>query len=216
MPPAFQRTPHTWLLYLTFAIFGYVINVLGPVTPFLKSELRLSYTVTSLIFSAFAAGVILTGLLGHMLVARVGRSRVRWLGLFGMCLAMLGMAAAHSAWMTVGAAFLTGCIGGLLPAVVPSSLADEHGDQRSVALSESNLIAAVSSAAAPLLVGWFSYTLLGWRFALAIPLVAAVVLFFSMGRGKRASGPAVSQAGEPSEQEFRPAAACPRCTGPFG
>jgi fucose permease len=185
MPPSFHRTPRTWLLYLAFAIFGFVINALGPVTPFLKTELHLSYTVSSLIFSAFAAGVILTGLLGNLLVARLGRARVLWFGLFGMCLGILGLALAQAAWLTLAAAFLTGCVGALLPALVPSSLADEHGELRAVALAENNLIAAVASAAAPLLVGWFSYTWLGWRFGLALPLIAALLLWLLMGRKVR-------------------------------
>ncbi len=188
MPQTFHRSQQTWFLYLPFAISGFVINVLGPVTPFLKSELNLSYTVTSLHFSAFAAGMILAGTIGHLLVARLGRSGVFWFGLFGMCLSTMGMIAAQAAWMTIGAAFLMGCIGSLLLTVIPSSLADEHGENRSVALSESNLIAAVSSAAAPLMVGWFSYTWLGWRFALVIPLAAALVLWIAMGRRVRLAG----------------------------
>jgi fucose permease len=182
MPQPFRRTPHTWLLYLIFAIFGYVINALGPVTPFLKAELHLSYTVNSLIFSAFAAGIILTGLVGNLAVRRLGQRRVIWLGLFGMCLSAVGLAAAQTAWMTIAAAFFTGCIGALMPSVIPSSLADEHGEQRSVALSENNLIAAISSAAAPLMVGWLSFTWLGWRAGLVVPLLAAAVLWFIMGR----------------------------------
>lgn len=182
MPKKFQRTQHTWLLYLVFAVFGFMINALGPVTPFLKADLQLSYTVSSLVFSAFAAGMILTGLVGHVLVQRAGREKVLWLGLFGMCFSALGLAAAQAAWTAVGAAFFTGFSGSMLATVVPSSLANEHGALRSVALAELNLIAAVSSAAAPLMVGWFSYTLLGWRFALALPLIAALVLRFGKSR----------------------------------
>lgn len=182
MPHAFHRTRHTWLLYLVFAIFGYVLNGLGPVTPFLKAELNLSYTIASLHFSAFAAGMILAGLGGHLLVARLGRKGVLWFGLFGMCVSELGLIAGRSAWMTISASFLVGCIGSLLSSVVPPGLSDEHGDNRAIPLAELNLIAAISSAAAPLLIGWFSYTLLGWRFALALPFVAALALWLGMGR----------------------------------
>ena len=180
MAQPFHRSQHTWLLYLTLAIFGFVINALGPVTPFLKSELHLTYTVSSLLFSAFASGMILTGLVGHLLVRRLGHSGVLWFALFGMCLSAIGLAVSQSSWMTILSSFLMGFTGSLVPAVSASSLSDEHGDNRSVALAESNLIAAISSGLAPLMVGWFSYTLLGWRFALVLPLIAAFALVLGM------------------------------------
>lgn len=185
MSQLYRRTPHTWLIFLIFSVFGFVINTLGPITPFLKEELRLSYTVSSLIFSAFAAGTILTGLFGDRLAARWGRGFAMWLGLFGMSVAVLGLALARTQWLAILAAFCTGLIGALLPAMSSSSLADEHGEQRSLAITELNLIAAVSSAAAPLAVGWFALTSLGWRFALVLPLIAALGLRFSVGRGAR-------------------------------
>lgn len=194
MPQTFHRTTHTWLLYLIFAVFGFVINTLGPVSPFLKAELGLSYTVSSLVFSAFAGGMILTGVVGHRLVLGLGRGRTLWLGLFGMCLSILGLAAAKAAWTAIGASFCTGFFGTLLPTVISSSLAEEHGAASPVALSENNLIAAVSSAAAPLMVGWFSYTFLGWRFALGLPLLAALALRFGVGRRLSVDGSPGGQA----------------------
>ena len=205
MPPSFQRTPRTWLLYLIFAIFGFVVNAFGPLIPFLKAELALSYTVSSLLFSAFAAGIILTGLVGHLAAARLGRARMLWLGLFGMCLGILGLTAARSAWATVGISFFTGCLGALLPSLVSASLADEHGEQRAAALSESNLIAAVSSAAAPLAVGWFSYTWLGWRFALTLPLAAGLALWLWKGRQVALEGHAAGPTVESSSGQKLPA-----------
>ena len=55
----FHRDRFTWLAYLLLALYGYFINILGPLTPFLKDELGLSYTVSSLHFTAFAAGMLL-------------------------------------------------------------------------------------------------------------------------------------------------------------
>ena len=60
MTQPFHRDRFTWLTYLLLAFYGYSLNVLGPITPFLKSELELSYTVSSLHFTAFAVG----GLIG--------------------------------------------------------------------------------------------------------------------------------------------------------
>lgn len=182
MPQPFRRSGHTWLLYLSYAIFGYVLNGLGAVTPFLRAELNLSYTVASLLFSAFATGMIAAGFGGHRLVAHFGRKGLVWFGVFAMCTSELVLMAGRSAWLAIGASFLMGASGSLLASVVPPGLSDEHGESRSIALSELSLIAATSSAAAPLLIGWFSYTVLGWRTGLALPFAAALLLWFGLGR----------------------------------
>jgi len=191
----FQRTRHTWLLYLVLAIFSYGLNGLGPVTPFLKAELNLSYTVSSLHFSMFAVGMILAGSGGGLLVARIGRKRVMWAGIIGMGASMLGLVAGRAAWITIAASFCMGAIGSLVLSVVPSGLSDEHGEQRSVALSESNVIAAVAGVFAPLMIGWFSYSAFGWRLALLLPLAAALGLWLLMGKTELLGGQAASQTG---------------------
>ncbi|MBN1659656.1 MAG: MFS transporter, partial [Anaerolineae bacterium] len=183
MTPAFQRDRSTWLLYLFLALYGYFLNILGPITPFLKDELSLSYTVSSLHFTAFAVGILLVGLGGHLVIGRLGRWRSLWLGAFGMGVSAFLLIAGRSAPLTIGASFCMGLVGSLLLAAVPSALSDRHGELRAVALSEANVIASGISAAAPLLVGWFApllgrpeYPLGGWRLALAIAAAAPFLM----------------------------------------
>jgi hypothetical protein len=45
---SFQRDRFTWLAYLFLGFYSYFLNGLGPITPLLKEELKLSYTVSSL------------------------------------------------------------------------------------------------------------------------------------------------------------------------
>lgn len=61
MTRTFHRDRYTWLAYLSLAFYGYFLNVLGPITPFLKEELGLSYTLSSLHFTAFAVGILFVG-----------------------------------------------------------------------------------------------------------------------------------------------------------
>jgi len=56
------RDQFTWLTYLMLGYYSYFINGLGPVMPFLRTELGMSYTLSSLHFSAFAVGILLAGL----------------------------------------------------------------------------------------------------------------------------------------------------------
>src|SRR5512139_1448672 len=104
----FHRDRSSWLLYLLLAFYAFFINVFGPITPFLKDELALSYTVSSLHFTAFAVGILLAGLTGHIVVQRMGRWNALWLGAFGMSGGALLLLVGQSATFTIGASFCMG------------------------------------------------------------------------------------------------------------
>ena len=168
MQRTFHRDRFTWLAYLSLAVYGYFLNALGPITPFLKDELRLTYTVSSFHFTAFAIGILLVGVGGHLFIQRIGRGPSLWLGLFGITLGALLMLAGRNPVVTIGASFLMGLVGSLILAIVPAALSDRHGVMKAVALSEANVIASLLSAFAPLLVGWFAHSIGDWRWALGL------------------------------------------------
>src|SRR5689334_12718547 len=182
MTQTFHRDRFTWLAYLLFAFFAYFLNVLGPITPFLKDELKLSYTISSLHFTAYAVGILLTGLTSHMLIERLGRRGTLWLGAFGTSVSALILIAGKSSVVTIGASFCMGVLGSLILVIIPSALSDQHGELRAVALSESNVIASLVSAAAPLMIGWVAYLPGGWRLALGIPAFAPFLFLLLFGR----------------------------------
>ena len=167
MTQTFQRDRVTWLAYLFLAYYSYFINGLGPITPFLKDELGLSYTVASLHFSAFAAGMLIVGLAGNMVIGRIGRWQAAWIGAFGISIGTVVLLAGRTPPITVGAAFAMGLVGTLILVVVPAALSDRHGEQRAVAISEANVIASVVAMAAPLMVGLCARLPGGWRLAFA-------------------------------------------------
>ena len=76
MTQTFQRDRFTWLAYLMLAFYGYFLNVLGPIAPFMKDEMALTYAVSSLHFTAFAAGILAIGLGGHLIIQPLGRWRL--------------------------------------------------------------------------------------------------------------------------------------------
>ena len=168
MQRTFHRDRFTWLAYLSLAVYGYFLNALGPITPFLKDELRLTYTVSSFHFTAFAIGILLVGAGGHLVIQRIGRGPSLWLGLFGMSLGVLLLLTGQNPVVTIGASFLMGLVGSLILAIVPAALSDRHGKMKAVALSEANVIASLLSAFAPLLVGWFAHSIGDWRWALGL------------------------------------------------
>jgi len=159
MHPTFHRDRFTWLAYLSLAFYAYFLNVLGPITPFLKEELRLSYTVSSLHFTAFAVGILLIGLGGHLLIERIGRWRSLWIGMIGISLSSLLLLMGRNPVITIGASFLMGLIGSLILAIIPAVLSEQHGERRAVALSEANVISSIVSAAR---LCWWDGSPIGW------------------------------------------------------
>ena len=202
MTDTFHRDPFTWLAYLLLAFYGYFLNILGPITPFLKDELGLTYTVSSLHFTAFAVGILLVGLGGHLVIERLGRWRSLWLGALGVSAGALLLIAGRSPWVTIGAAFTMGLVGSLILAIVPSALSDQHGPFRAVALSEANVIASLVSALAPLMVGWLAGSAGGWRVSLALFAFVPILMRLGLGRA-RPPDASRQQATPPGEQPAR-------------
>jgi len=201
MQRTFRRDRFTWLAYLSLAVYGYFLNVLGPITPFLKDELHLSYTVSSFHFTAFAIGILLIGVGGHLLIQSIGKQRSLWLGLFGMSLSALILLIGKTPIITIGASFLMGLIGSLILAIVPAALSDQHGEMKAVALSEANVIASLFATAAPLLVGWFAQSVGSWRWALGIMAGIPILMLISLGMN---SSPATTSSGVESPKTSRP------------
>ena len=166
----------TWLSYLTLGLYSYFLNIFGPITPYLKGELRLSYTISSFHFSAFALGMIGAGLVGNSLIRRTGRWTALWMSIFGVSAGSLLLIAGRTSVQTIGASFLMGLLGSLILTVVPSVLADQHAEMSSVAFSEANVVASSLGALAPLLVGWLAPSILGWRSALVLAVMAAILM----------------------------------------
>jgi fucose permease len=180
LPQTFHRDRFTWLAYLSLAFYGYFLNVLGPITPFLKDELQLTYTVSSFHFTAFAIGILLIGAGGHLLIQRIGKQRSLWLGLFGMSLSAGVLLMGKSPIVTISASFLMGLIGSLILAIVPAALSDQHGEMKAVALSEANVIASLFATSAPLLVGWFAHSIGNWRWALGVMACIPILMFLGL------------------------------------
>lgn len=173
---AFRRDRLTWLAYLFLAYYGYFLNIFGPITPFLKDELALTYTVSSLHTTAFAVGILVAGLFGHLLIRRTGRWFALWIGAFGISAGAFALILGRSPLVTVSASLAMGLVGSLILVVVPSVLSDRHGEQRAVALAEANVIASLVATSAPLIVGLCVGSAGGWRAALALPALAPFLM----------------------------------------
>jgi len=173
---AFVRDQFTWLSYAMLAYYGYYQASLGPLMPFLRAELGLSYTAAGFHFSAFALGMIFAGMAGNRLAGRWGRYRIFWSGAIGMAVGVGVMMLGQRISLTVTAAFIMGMLGTLMLVMIQAALSDRHGRRRTVALTEANVAASLSGTLVPLFIGTFQRLGWGWRSALIIPIFALVVI----------------------------------------
>ena len=176
----FARDRFTWLAYLMLGFYAYLEAALGPLMPFLRSELHLSYTVGSLHFSAFAMGTILGGLMSDRVLRRWGRGLGFWGGAAGMAFGAILLVLGRLAALTIAGAFVMGGLGGLVLVTIQATLADRHGERRAIALTESNIVASAAATLVPLCIGGFQNIGLGWRAALYLmtPVLLLLALCF--------------------------------------
>ena len=171
-----RRDTLTWVLYFMHGTFSFLLNGMGPVIPFLRAEFKMSYTVSSLHFSAFAAGMLVAGILTNRLTDRFGRRKVFWWAAFGMAGSLVVFLAGSHPVVTIGGALLVSSTGAFLSVISPATLAERYGDLRAVALSEGSMINSICGGLAPVLVGFFVKMGWGWRSAL-LTVIAVIVLF---------------------------------------
>ncbi len=176
MPGDFVRTERTWLAYGALASYAYCLYGLGPVLAFLHADLHLSYTVTSVHSTLWAAGTVATGVSYPWLSRRFGRRRVFWSAAAAFAAGALLLVAGYQLAATLAAAAVLGAAGTSVLTATTGILADEHGPLRARALIEANVGASASAVLAPLVIGGLAATGAGWRAGMAVPVAAIAAL----------------------------------------
>jgi predicted MFS family arabinose efflux permease len=157
--------------------FAYLQAAPGLIVPHLRDELHLSYSTGGLHVAAWAAGSVIAGLVTARVERGIGRRAVFWLAPAGMAAGTVVLTLGRVAPVTVGALLFTGVCGGALLITIQATLADRHQERRAIALTESNVAAAVSYV---VLIGALSLaaaTGAGWRAALLVALVIPPIAY---------------------------------------
>jgi predicted MFS family arabinose efflux permease len=180
---AIRRGPVTWYSYLALGFFTYLQNIQGNILPFLKTELELSYRAVSLHASAYAAGLIVVGIIGEWVIRRCGRGPALRLGALGMSAGAVLLCLAPTAWASIGACALMGVMGGLIAAVVPAVLAQTHGEgERDVSFSEATAVTYAFAILGPLVMGLSVSLALGWRGVVLLGAVFGMLILAAFRR----------------------------------
>lgn len=204
-----RRDKVTWAAFSGLLAFGFLNAVLGPALPYIRAVEHISYVVGALHQVAFAVGGGLAGLLAVRAQGYLGRGATIGLGLAGAGVAGLGGGYGDAVRVTVVAALLLSLLGTSALVRMWAVLADAHGPQRAVAMTEGEVSVSLGGILAPLLVGGLAATALSWRFAFVVggAIVAAAVL--GMGAVRIAQAAPSSSAGSlpasTRSQRFSPA-----------
>ncbi|HEY9528364.1 MAG TPA: MFS transporter, partial [Anaerolineales bacterium] len=176
MPSALQpfvRDRLTWLAYAMLAYLGFSQSILGPLMPFLRTELQLNYTLGGLLPATLATGLILSGLVSDGLARRWSRRAVFWLGSLGLGTGVILLALSHRFESALVAVLTMGTCSSLTQVMIQALLSDRHAERRSIALTEANVAASLSTTVTPLVIGSLQSTGLGWR---NVPVLVVVFL----------------------------------------
>ncbi len=177
MNQPFVRDRFTWLAYFMLAYYAYMLAVVGPAVPFIRSELHLNFTISALYIGAFAAGMVIAGFTGARMARRFGRPLLFWGGGLGMALGAVALTVSRSAEMGILSAFVSSLMGSYLLVMIQSTLSDQHGGNRAFALTEANVFAVLAASAAPLAVGFGESQGWSWRVAIVAGIAVWGVIF---------------------------------------
>ena len=168
----FVRDRLTWLAYAMLAYIGFSQSILGPLMPFLRTELQLNYTLGGLLPATLATGLIVSGLISDRLARRWSRRAVFWLGALGLAVGVTLLTLSYRFESALIAVLAMGTCSSLTQVMIQAILSDRHGEGRSIALTEANVAASLSTTVTPLVIGSLQSTGVGWR------MIPVLIVFF--------------------------------------
>ena len=184
------RDAPTLLCYGALAGYAYWLYAYGPALALLRSELHFSYAVLGVYSAIWSVGAALAGVSFAPVARRLPRAPLLWTSAAGATAGIALFTAARTVPLTLAGGAIAGFAGTVLLTCIQAILSDRHGDRRDQALIEANVGAAGCAVLAPLLLGLFQVTPLGWRAALALPVVGLLGLYLRYRRQPLPAPPA--------------------------
>jgi MFS family permease len=185
-----HRDGPTWLIYVQLSLYAYFLYAFAPSVTLQRDEEHVRDTVAGLHGTAYAAGVIVVGVLGARILDAIGRGRALWLFLGALCVSITIYASVPVLPVTLIGALLCGASASGVTITVGAALVERHGPAGPAAVTEANALAAAAGLIGPLLVGASVHLGYGWRPAvlLVIVLIAALFLLRRLFGARDASG----------------------------
>jgi MFS family permease len=163
-----RRLGVTWPSYgVTFG-FGATIYLLGSITPYVASDLRLGSAEVGMVAAALSVGFVVAGLASDRVQARIGRlATVLWLAL--LAASSVAFVLASSLPVLLIATMALGIATGAIFSPVNGMLVATGGARSPTLLARSTVWGMVGGLAAPTLVATVAPTPLTWRAGFLLP-----------------------------------------------
>ncbi len=174
--PRLHRGPYIWSLYLLLGLFSFMLTMIGPMVPYLQDEFRMDYTLAGLHQSAFALGMVGTGLFASRIIKRLGLTASLYGGMAGMMLALLVMVLAKSPAFTLGSVFLMSLGGTVALVAIQTGFANGPEGFQSKMILEGNVMASAMTMFVPLVLLAGTRWALGWRIVFPFMLIAFLMI----------------------------------------
>jgi len=167
-----RRDKPTVLGFAQLSLFAWVVYGLGASLALLRDDQGTTRALSGLHGTSLAVAGIAAALGAPALMRRWGRGRVmRWCTI-AVTVAIVGLLIPQAPYpMTMAAVASIGFFGTALMISVNAFLYEHQGAAAPAALTEGNAIASVAGLIAPLTIGLFATTVLGWRMGV---LIAAI------------------------------------------
>ncbi|MCS7142914.1 MAG: MFS transporter [Aigarchaeota archaeon] len=177
MKSALRKYPLWLVTFLSFLLYSFIVNVLGPSLPSIKTELQLDDGSLGLIASLFAIGG-LSAVIGGYLSDRRGRAFVGSvsLGVLGASSVLMGTSTVLPT--IVFALLLMGVAAGFFSASVNAMIASTFSEVRGMAMNLLHVAWNIGSSVAPPVTASLIVITGSWRvsYMIPIPLLIAVGL----------------------------------------
>lgn len=171
----FPRDQMTVAFYGSFVVWGWLLYSFNPSVPLLADELGISDAQAGLHGTAMAAGGILAAFATPRFVRRHGRRTAILVACALIAVGASGLVAAPSLAWSLPAMVVLALGGNIAISGAQAGLALRHGSKASAALTEGNGIGSSIGLVGPLAVGVCVAIGWGWRPAVAVTVVLALV-----------------------------------------
>jgi len=169
-------------MYGSFLLMGLVMGMAGPLIPFLRTDLHLSYAEAGLLFSAQSVGSFFVLILGGWLVHVLGKRRLLFVGAAAFALGMLATALAPDFWWVLAGNVLLGAGMSFLDIGVSTLCIDANREGKGKALNFLHFFFGAGAVVGPLVALVLGHLDGGWRWAFGLaglgPLAVALVVPF--------------------------------------
>ena len=169
-------------MYGGYLVMGLVMGMAGPLVPFLRADLSLSYAEAGLLFSAQSLGSIAVLLLGGWLIHILGKRTLMFVGALTFGVGMGTTAFAANFWWVLAGNILIGTGMSFLDIAISTLCIDANREGKGKALNLLHFYFGAGAVLGPLVALALGHWENGWRWAFGLttlgPLAIAVLVPF--------------------------------------